>query len=257
MRGLAEDLLTQLLRLQIRLFACRERLLAATDDEALHDLRIALRHLRSLLRPLQQRPACAEVLQRAAELGRLSGPLRDLEVLTTYLQAQGLQQAAQSRQALLRQGYAGLLASQQLDSLLAALDIWPALWRKAESAGELTGLRKQIKQRLGKQRRRLLQALADPAHDRHRLRLLIKQLRYAGEAYPGLADLRGKQLGLLRRAQAALGDWHDHWQWLARAQAELDLLPCVSVWQLAMQTAEAHADQALKKLLEGFSIANH
>jgi CHAD domain-containing protein len=256
MSGLAEDLLTQLLRLQIRLFACRERLLAATDGEALHDLRIVLRQLRSLLRPLQQLPACAEVLQRAAELGRLSGPLRDLEVLTAYLQAQGLQQAAQSRQALLRQGYAGLLASRQLDSLLAALDIWPALWRKAESAAELTGLRKQIKQRLGKQRRRLLQALTDPAHDRHRLRLLIKRLRYAGEAYPALAGLGARLPGLLKLAQAALGDWHDHWQWLARAESEQDLQPCVPCWRQALHTEERRADRVLERLLEELSVAN-
>ncbi|HLA30485.1 MAG TPA: CHAD domain-containing protein [Pseudomonas sp.] len=256
MQGLAEDLLTQLLRLQIRLLACRERLLAATDGEALHDLRIALRQLRSLLRPLQQLPACAEVLQRAAELGRLSGPLRDLEVLTAYLQAQGLQQLAQSRQTLLRQGYVALLSSQQLDRLLAALDAWPALWRRAESAGELAGLKKRISRRLGKQRRQLLQALADPAHDRHRLRLLIKRLRYAGEAYPALAGSGGDSLGRLKQAQAALGDWHDHWQWLARAELELDLQPCVPAWRQALQAAEQQADQALEKLLEEFSIVN-
>lgn len=257
MQALDEALLAQLLRLQVRLFACHERLLAATDGEALHDLRIALRQLRSLLRPLQRLPACAAVLQHARELARLSGPLRDLEVLTACLQAQGLQPAVQTRQALLRQGRAALLGSQALDDLLTALDAWPALWRRAEAAGELAGLKKRISRGLGKQRKRLLQALADPAHDRHRLRLLIKRLRYAGEAYPGLASLRSKQLAQLKRAQEALGDWHDHWQWLARAEREADLQPCVPSWCQALHTAERRADRVLEKLLEEISITNH
>src|SRR5690606_5538936 len=45
-------LLRQVLGLQVRLYACCARLSAGTDSEALHDLRIALRRLASLLRPL-------------------------------------------------------------------------------------------------------------------------------------------------------------------------------------------------------------
>lgn len=254
MSDLVESLLGQLLRLQIRLFGCRERLQAATDPEALHDLRIALRQLGSLLRPLQQLPACAELQQRAIALGRLSGPWRDLEVLLAYLQAQGLSPAVQARQAQLQQGYKQLLASAELAALFAALDSWPELWRQAQASGELRGLGKLIERRLAKQRRQLLRALADPAHDRHRLRLLIKRLRYGAEAYPQLAEVSGTSLRRLKQAQAALGDWHDHWQWLLRAELETDLQACVPVWQQAMQDAEQRADLALQRLLEGFSI---
>ena len=66
----------------------------------------------------------------------------------------------------------------------------------------------------------------DPAHDRHRLRLLIKRARYGDEAYPQL-DHAGKQLRrLLKQAQGDLGDWHDRLQWLLQARDHADLALC-------------------------------
>jgi len=56
----------------------------------------------------------------------------------------------------------------------------------------------------------------------------------------------------LKQAQSALGDWHDHWQWLLRAEAEVDLLPCVPAWREAMLSAEQQADLALQGLTAGF-----
>jgi len=252
MQGLIDEVPRHVLRIQMRLFACRERLRVSTDDEALHDLRIALRQLRSLLRPLSSTAVCEALQQRAAELGRLTGPLRDLEVLLGYLQQQGFDSAAQSRQPLLQQGYLQLLDSAPVAQLLSALDDWPQQWRQAASNGQLSGLHKRIRQRLRKDRKRLEQALLDPAHDRHRLRLLVKRLRYAAEAYPQLADLSGRMRMQLKQAQSALGDWHDHWQWLQRAEAEADLQPCVPAWHAAMQNAEQQADRALQILTAGF-----
>lgn len=253
MQGLIDEVPRHVLRIQVRLFACRERLLVGTDDEALHDLRIALRQLRSLLRPLSAFSACTDLQQHAAELGRLTGPLRDLEVLQRYLQQQGLAVAAQSREPMLQQGYAHLLGSTALAQLLLALDDWPQQWREAASSGQLGGLHKLIRQRLRKDRKHLAQALLDPAHDRHRLRLLVKRLRYAAEAYPSLSGLSGLSTAQLKQAQSALGDWHDHWQWLLRAEAEADLQPCVSVWREAMHHAEQQADLALQALTAGFA----
>ncbi len=253
MQGLINEVQQHVLRTQIRLFACRERLLAHTDDEALHDLRIALRELRSLLRPLTAAPACADLQQHAAELGRLTGPLRDLEVLQGYLQQQGMHAAAQSRHTQLLQGYSSLLGSASLTQLLRALDEWPQQWREAAGRGELRGLHKLIRRRLAKDHKRLAQALLDPAHDRHRLRLLVKRLRYAAEAYPQLAGFSGRARMRLKYAQSALGDWHDHWQWLLRAEAEVDLRPCVTGWREAMQQAELEADRALQRLAKDFT----
>jgi CHAD domain-containing protein len=101
---------------------------------------------------------------------------------------------------------------------MSALDEWPQQWREAAGSAELRGLHRLIGKRLLKDRQRLLQALHDPAHDRHRLRLLVKRLRYAAEAYPQLSELSGRTRMRLKQAQSALGDWHDHWQWLLRAE---------------------------------------
>jgi CHAD domain-containing protein len=204
MQGLIDEVPQHLLRIQVRLFACRERLLADTDAEALHDLRIAVRQLRSLLRPLSTIEACAELQLRAAELGRLTGPLRDLEVLQIYLREHGFKIAAQARQPLLQQGYAALLSSAPLAQLMSALDEWPQQWREAASSGQLRGLRRLIKQRLRKDRKHLVHALDDPAHDRHRLRLLVKRLRYAAEAYPSVTELPARTRKLLKLAQSTL-----------------------------------------------------
>ena len=253
MQGLIDEVPRHVLRIQMRLFACRERLRVATDDEALHDLRIALRQLRSLLRPLSSVAVCETLQLRAAELGRLTGPLRDLEVLQSYLQQQGFDSAAQSRLPLLQQGYLQLLDNAPLAHLLDALDDWPQQWRQAASNGQLRGLHKLVRQGLRKDRKRLAQALLDPAHDRHRLRLLIKRLRYVVEAYPQLADLSGRMRMQLKQAQSALGDWHDHWQWLQRAEAEVDLQPCVPVWRDAILSAEQQADLVLQALTASFA----
>ncbi|WP_434606752.1 CHAD domain-containing protein [Pseudomonas sp. Z6-20] len=43
----------EILSLQIALYYSRARLEAGTDSEALHDLRIAVRRIRSLLRPMR------------------------------------------------------------------------------------------------------------------------------------------------------------------------------------------------------------
>lgn len=256
MQHLIDEVPRHVLRIQMRLFACRERLRVSTDDEALHDLRIALRQLRSLLRPLSLVTACEVLQQRAAELGRMTGPLRDLEVLISHLQQHGLDRAAQARRPLLQQGYRQLLDCAPLAHLLTALDDWPWQWRQAASAGQLRGLDKLIKQRLRKDRKRLKQALLDPAHDRHRLRLLVKRLRYAAEAYPQLADFSGRLRLQLKQAQSALGDWHDHWQWLQRAEVEADLQPCIALWRAAMLDAELQADLALQALATGFARAD-
>jgi CHAD domain-containing protein len=112
----------------------------------------------------------------------------------------------------------------------------------------LKGLDKRIEKRLGKQWKKLDTALHDPAHDRHRLRLLIKRVRYGIDAYPELDRLPKAAMPRLKSAQGALGDWHDCVQWLAMAEQEADLQPCVAVWQATMAKAEQRADRVLEKL---------
>ena len=58
---------------------------------------------------------------------------------------------------------------------------------------------------------------------------------------------------VLKKAQSALGDWHDQWQWLLRAEAEADLQPCVPGWRSTLLAAQAEADSALQVLTSKFA----
>lgn len=249
------ELRERIIELQVRLFACVARLQVQTDDEALHDLRITLRRLRSLLRPLRSEKLCAALEQAAGALGDASGPLRDLEVLAGELERRGQPLAARRRRAHLAEGYVRLLEALPLKRLLILLDDWSEEQRQAVRSGEWQARSKAVSKYMRKQNRQLAEALRDPAHDRHRLRLLIKRLRYCNEAWPQRADLHATVPKALRNAQSALGDWHDHWIWLQRLQTEPDLAPCAEVWRERLQQAEAVADLALQALLEHFPEA--
>ncbi len=256
MTELLRKLQSQVLTQQVRLYACCARLQVQTDDEALHDLRIALRKLRSLLRPLRRQTLCAQLEQAAAALGEISGPLRDLEVLIGELQRLGHADLARQRRTHLTQGYARLLDSLALQRLFILLDDWPDNCREALGQGEWQVDHKRVRKYLANQAQQLATALRDPTHDRHRLRLLIKRLRYCAEAYPRHSDLSANCLSGLRLAQGALGDWHDHLQWLARLPSEPDLQSCAALWQRHLDAAEQQADQALQALCEHFPAAS-
>ncbi|MEO4046614.1 CHAD domain-containing protein [Pseudomonas sp. CAU 1711] len=252
MSAFDDRLQRRVLGLQVRLYACCARLSAGTDGEALHDLRIALRRLASLLRPLRREPLCAALEQAVTVLNRASGPLRDIEVLAHELEAQGLSGPAALRRDCLAEAYVELLAGVPLRGLMVRLDEWPEDCRQARRHGQWRARGKRVARHLDRLARKLAMALRDPAHDRHRLRLLIKRLRYCAEAWPAYYQLEPARLRSLRRAQAALGHWHDHWQWLQRLEIETDLGPCAGIWRQRLLDAEREADLALLELCEFF-----
>jgi CHAD domain-containing protein len=249
MSALVDRLVAHVLSLEVRLLACQARMTARTDPEALHDLRTTVRRLRSLLRPLRGLPGVEQLEDAASAVGQLTTPWRDREVLAAYLLEHAQPEAAQRRMAQMAEAYPALAASAEVASLLMILDAFPRFLRASQRQGLLKGLDKRIEKRLGKQWKKLDAALHDPAHDRHRLRLLIKRVRYGIEAYPELDRLPAAALPRLKSAQGALGDWHDCWQWLAKAEHEADLEPCVATWQATMIKAEIKADRVLEKLI--------
>ena len=87
------------------LVANRAVLGGAGEQEALHDLRVALRSLRSLTRPWRKADWCEEILCSASAFGQRSGPWRDLEVLCVELAKQGQDMALSARSAALETGY--------------------------------------------------------------------------------------------------------------------------------------------------------
>lgn len=248
MSALVDQLVAQVIGLEVGILSSQARLAAVTDDEALHDLRTTVRRLRSLLRPLRGLPGVEQLELAASAVGQLTTPLRDREVLAAYLHQHGHHEAANRRLRLQPEAYRQVAKSPELAHLLLILDAFPRFIRASEHQKLLKGLRTRIEKRLAKQWRALDEALKDPGHDRHRLRLLIKRVRYAAEAYPELDKLPANAMSRLKKAQGALGDWHDCWQWLAQAEHQPDLESCVAQWQRAMAKAEGQADRVLDKL---------
>ncbi|ROL75467.1 CHAD domain-containing protein [Pseudomonas vranovensis] len=246
--AMLDHVIAQVLSLQVRLLACQARLVADTDSEALHDLRIGVRRLRSVLRPLRALPGVDQLEGAAKALGSLTTPLRDREVLAAQLLERQQVAAAQARLAQRRQTFASVAASAELARLLAIIDAFPVFLRAAQRQGLIRRLQQRIDKRLEKQWKQLRQALDDPAHDRHRLRLLIKRVRYAAEAYPQLQHSNSRLQKALKRAQSELGRWHDLLQWLLQAEQQRDLAPCVSHWQAQLAKAEQGADATLERL---------
>lgn len=248
MSAMLDHVVAQILALQVRLLACRERLAADTDGEALHDLRIAVRRLRSLLRPLRGLPGVEQLEDAASSLGTLTTPLRDREVLAAELIGRGHAEAGQRRLEGRGRIFASVASSPQLTRVLAIVDAFPLFLRAAGREGLVESLDKRIDKRLVKQWRGLSEALQDPAHDRHRLRLLIKRARYGDEAYPQLNHASKKLQRLLKRAQSDLGGWHDRLQWLLQAREHADLAPCKVDWEQELHEAERQSDLTLDAL---------
>ena len=241
--SLVDSIVAQVLQLETSLFHARARLAANTDSEALHDLRIGVRRLRSLLRPLRGKEGVAALEHAAAAVGELTTPARDLEVLIEQLRSRGLDQPASHRAVILAAWQGEILSSPLLQQLFDCLASWPADFRRAQRQGELRKLDKLLNKRLDKLKRRLQDALADPQHDPHRLRLLVKRNRYAKEAYPQHSPVSADGVRALKAVQGALGRWHDRYQWCLKASQEADLQPLREQWKdeavAALQKAEA------------------
>lgn len=245
-----DSVVAQVLGLEVGLHHAFARLACRTDEEALHDLRINLRKLRSLLRPMRRLAAPNELDAAAADVGRLTTPVRDLEVLIVELQRQGFVNQVERRQHLLESHYAVIERSATLQRFMAVLDAWPAKMREAERNGELDDLRERVRIRLRRQLQQLRDALADPAFDRHALRLLVKRMRYVHEAYPRLSPIPHDAFPALKAVQSALGDWHDHFQWCLKADQEADLLVLKDRWEVAGAAELSAAEVELSILAE-------
>ncbi|MNR43348.1 CHAD domain protein [compost metagenome] len=96
-------------------------------------------------------------------------------------------------------------------------------------------------------------ALDDPSHDPHRLRILIKRLRYSHKAYPRQSPISKKTVTVLKHAQSALGDWHDNHQWSQNSSQETDLQALQDDWQAAAASALENAEATLTELRKRLS----
>lgn len=247
-----DKFVAEILTLQVSLYRSRARLEAQTDSEALHDLRIAVRRVRSLLRPMRFISQLAALNLAAAEVGRITTPARELEVMIQELEGRGFTAQAQLRKARLLSNYSKILTSPQLNNLFSQLDEAPAIFRSVEINGGLKHIQPRIKKTLIKQIDRLHAAVDDTKFDRHELRILVKRTRYLTEAFPKLSPFSRKAASSLKALQSALGAWHDHYQWCQTALIESDLQPLERIWQNCAEVALEKAETqlvALAKLL--------
>ncbi len=203
--------------------AAVERLPRPDDPEALHDLRVALRHLRTYLaayRKLFADTVSDKSLETLRELTQLTGPARDAEV-----QAQWLAEHSRSRRATTSPAtHLRTRLTQHHEELL--LDIrerfardFPRLaarlrrqLKRAKASGRRT-FGKDTAKRVVRQGHRLrerldrIEGMAD-VEGAHASRITAKRVRYLLEPF-GKLDGVHDTIQRLKELQDAFGELHD------------------------------------------------
>lgn len=221
---------------------CLAHLLANADCarrnahvEGVHQVRVALRRLRSALSVFAPLLPTAQTEALRGELGWLAstlGPARDWDVFATELlpdldgrvadaTAAELRRLVETERAAAYREVASALASERFARVLLTLSRWRSTraWRDqplSEEASQLfqpvTGLSTPLLQKRDRQVRKRGRHLAHLAvEERHALRIALKKLRYATDFFAGL--YRGKEvkryLKRLARLQDILGHLND------------------------------------------------
>ena len=215
--------------------AARDRLALGTDDEALHDFRVALRRFRSwerAFRDYTRRDLSKKRRRQLRDLARDTGASRDLEVHLTWLTAQ--------RGSLTRRQRPGLnwllstLDSQKVDAdAILERDVDRRFTRlRSRLANALKSFTETIKLRNGgrplageafadalaprvrKQADELRDHISrvrslDDETEAHEARIAAKRLRYLLEPVAKLIPEAGALVERLKMLQDVLGDLHD------------------------------------------------
>ena len=233
--GPAADLLRERLAAQLDALRRAEVDVRAEAPEGVHDLRVAMRRVRSALatfRPLVDtsvaEPLRAELCWASQELGRL----RDAEVVAERVAAlvdaePGSSDRAAERPiadamvlevARGREVVADVLASRRYRTVVASLEAFvldPPWTDHAVAAPARKVARKRVRKDVRRLRDRLERAFAEPDADLrapmlHEARKAAKRLRYATEAAEPVMGRRTRRLGeVATRLQTLLGDHHD------------------------------------------------
>lgn len=181
-------------------------------EEALHDFRVSLRRLRSLLRNYRKYIDCnALLLERLRELQQQTNHARDLEVFVAQLHyycpqqrplISALQQQLQSAYRQLQQQLPA-----QWATLAPTIKFSPSATTESSSLGRLTAHlgRRQLKQ--------FTKGLKSLHHHwdetlLHRLRIRGKRLRYLLEPFAEEAD-HLQTITQMKEFQDSLGDYRD------------------------------------------------
>lgn len=235
-RSLAEAIIHEhghrTLDLQEALESCAHDL----SEPALHELRLAARHLEPVLYVLRRLiPADKEQRRTRKAVRRIlhvTSDLRDLQLQSMRLAHMPGREAL--RQALLkmttleerkerRTVRKRTDRSASKKAMRANLRTYPTFTDQAAKEA----LRSLVDRRVERLQRRITELDASDPHSLHRVRVALKRLRYVVEAFhehlpPALARERPK----LKRLQERLGHWHDERLFTDRlVQYEGDLPP--------------------------------
>ncbi len=263
----AEEAVRRYALLQLeRAEAAREALVAGDRDEALHDFRVALRRLRSVLRLHRDALAAdypAKPLKRLGKLARDTNPGRDAEVQLAWLLTLG-----ETMKPHERSGYRQLVAqleerrdesyrqvereivrdfaalAESLRSRLASYQVAVTLEANAHPASFAAATRQALDAQRGEVAERLA-AISGPADEAsaHAARIAAKRLRYLLEPLAPWAPAIRAAVDALKELQDLLGELRDGQLLAARVAAGLAEL-------------EAHkARNAVEDLLSGVSAA--
>lgn len=200
-----------------RIAAMRLRALDTSDPEGLHDLRVALRGLRTLLPLFDNRGKLPQLRRDWRALAHATGPARDLEVLLALLDTRpdtptGLREKLDKVQRIARKQLAQQLGGMQLPNLLQTsrneLDAAQKRIRPEE-------LRRKIARRANKlhlkvKQRIIILSPSSPPQSWHQLRLEVKRLRYLIEHCGEWLPKRYRRVhSELKHCQDLLGNLHD------------------------------------------------
>ncbi|MCO5297353.1 MAG: CHAD domain-containing protein [Fimbriimonadaceae bacterium] len=210
----------------------RARLGDSEDVEALHDLRVAMRRLRSVLAgygTVLGKGVGRGSMRRLSRIARTTNPSRDLEVQLEWLRSRAslLKRAERagldrlvSRLEARRQrsdGKAARRIEEDLESVLRALET--ELRDLRPDAMEGPTLRQLAGERIERAattlRRRIerVEGVGDRAHA-HRARIAGKRLRYLLEPLAGAEPLAADLVKRCKSFQDLLGDLHDADVWV-------------------------------------------
>lgn len=201
--------------------------LKAEDAGAIHDVRVASRRLRAVLKetaPLVDKASRKKVQRGARRITKDLGRARELDVSLALLDTHRSSLHGPPRAALahtvrvlqrLRAGQSGVIAQTaawiessefngNLQNLIDALGTRPGCHLKNAGARTTARFAGAVQAHGAWQKSRR-------DEDLHQLRIAFKKLRYTCEIYRGIYGARmAVFLKSLKKAQQWLGDWHDY-----------------------------------------------
>lgn len=201
------------------------RVLGGDDDEAVHDLRVALRRIRSILRlvrPVYGRFYVDDVRDGLRRIASATGTLRDEEVLHETLEAIELHDAQQraikpwmsrriQRERMLRKAVVRMLDARALDTPVHRLRALLQLPVPPHRDKEVRRFARQVvlDAHLAVDAKR--RVAVDDVTGMHDLRIAYKRLRYAVEGFSRVLPPELRSWGeVATKFQKVLGTLHDH-----------------------------------------------